>query len=207
MRGLCRQPRVFEHAELVEDVGALVAAADAGARALRLRQARDVGPARRTVPSDGASSPDSMLTRVDLRRRWSDHRVHLAAPQLDRDVLHRGEGRRSGVRPAACTARGRMRARGVTHRQPPRPGGAGAAAGPASRSSPWASSRRARVIVRPERQLPVAGERPDPALRRIELLQQREDERAENRAAQVPRPPRIRSAAPCPTPARRASPG
>src|SRR4051812_28958535 len=134
-------------------------------------------PASRIVPSDGASSPDSMLTSVDLpaplvpitactspRRSSIDTALTAASPPKRR------------VSPVACS------------NTVPAPAVApslivgdldGARLAPQLRRQADQALRHRRDERddrQAERQLPMAGERPDQPLGRVQLLQQGEDD-------------------------------
>ena len=91
-RGLRREPAVLEHGELRKDRRALVAAADAGARAARLRARRDVLAVERDA---AVGRGDLAREHVDQRRLagavGADHRVHFAAVQVERHRVDRDQ--------------------------------------------------------------------------------------------------------------------
>jgi hypothetical protein len=91
-RGLRAEAAVLEHRKARVDRRALVAAADAGARAPGLRPVGDVV----TLEVDAARGRGHLARQhVDQRRLagavGADHRVHLARPQLERDAADGGE--------------------------------------------------------------------------------------------------------------------
>src|SRR6185312_4250603 len=87
---LRREAAVFEDAELAEDRRALVAAADAGARAPRLRPARDVVAGEAHAPR---ARRKLAREHVDERRLagavGADDGVDLADADVERDVVDR----------------------------------------------------------------------------------------------------------------------
>src|SRR6185312_11483911 len=86
------QPAILEHAERREHAGALVAAAEARARAARLPPARDVD----AVERDRAGIAGELAREhVDERRLagavGADQRVHLPARERDRHAVDGGD--------------------------------------------------------------------------------------------------------------------
>ena len=198
------EPAVLEHAERGKIVGALVAAAEAGARAARLRPARDV--ARRQADAAGGRR-ELAREQVDQRRLagavGADDRVHLAA------VQRRARRASTAARPPKRRVSARSAVRAGRRRSVPcdPPSSAVARASAAPRScAPQAdqaacgSSATKAMIVRPSVSCQCSRERAEQRLGLEQLLQQRERERAEHRAAQACRCRRgSASAAPRPT--------
>jgi hypothetical protein len=90
------QAAVLEHAELGVDGVALVAAAEAGAGAARLRPGRHVLAQQFDRPAEGGISPDRMLISVTCRHRWCRSPRAPAALEVERDVGPRPPGHPSG---------------------------------------------------------------------------------------------------------------
>ena len=140
---LRREAAVLEHAELGEDRGALVAAAEAGAGAPRLRPAGDVvaGEAHRA-----GGRRELAGEHVDQRRLagavGADHGMDLADVQVERDRVDRGQAAEAAAEAGGLEQR-RLSHGALPRSSAPRP------------IRPFGSSATKAMIARPERQLPV----------------------------------------------------
>ena len=126
---LRREPRVLEHGEGREDVGLLVAAADAHARAAVGRHRADLGALQPDAPRGGLEVAGEQVDERRLARAVGpEQRVQLAASERDVDALAGGQ--------AAEEAREAARLEDSLSHRGPRRTGSGARVAPDAPARP-----------------------------------------------------------------------